>query len=247
MNRLVVRAVALGLLLSFAGTAPAAGDWLQRGRELLNSFRGTPAAKDLGSAEIADGLRDALRVGTDNVVSRLGAADGFNADPAIHIPLPETLRKVRDVLEKVGMSGSLDDLELKMNRAAEAAAPKAKTLFADAIAGMTIDDAKGIFNGPDDAATRYFQAKMSAPLAQEMTPVVAGSLAEVGAVQRYDEIMARYQAIPFVPDVKANLTEHVVDRGIDAVFHYLAAEEAAIRRDPVKRTTAVLKKVFGTR
>ena len=48
-----------------------------------------------------------------------------------------------------------------------------------------------------------------------------------------------------VPDAKADLTDHVLDKAIDGLFLYLGREEAAIRRDPAKRTTAILRKVFG--
>ncbi|OIO66671.1 MAG: hypothetical protein CO186_10560 [Zetaproteobacteria bacterium CG_4_9_14_3_um_filter_49_83] len=139
----------------------------------------------------------------------------------------------------------MDELELKLNRAAEAATPKAKKLFADAVRAMTIDDARRILNGPEDAATQYFKAKMSDPLRVEMKPVVDQSLAEVGAVQVYDQVMGKYKSLPFVPDVKADLTGHVLDKGLDGIFLYLAKEEAAIRQNPVKRSTEILKKVFG--
>ena len=80
--------------------------------------------------------------------------------------------------------------------------------------------------GPDDSATRYFQGKMTQPLAKEMGPVVSESLSEVGAIKSYDNVMGQYGQIPFVPDVKANLSEYVVEKGMDGIFHYLAQEEA---------------------
>ena len=103
-----------------------------------------------------------------------------------------------------------------------------------------------ILEGPDDAATRYFQVKMSGPLAEEMRPIVDSSLAEVGAIQAYEDTMGQYQKIPLVPDVKADLTGHVVDKGLDGIFHYVAKEEAAIRNNPAKRTTDLLKRVFAS-
>jgi hypothetical protein len=110
---------------------------------------------------------------------------------------------------------------------------------------MTLDDVKAIYHGPDDAATRYFQAKMSTPLAEEMSPLVQQSLSDVGAVQSYDAVMKKYETLPFVPDAKANLTTYVVEKGMDGIFHYLAQQEAAIRQDPAARTTELLRQVFG--
>jgi hypothetical protein len=143
------------------------------------------------------------------------------------------------------MDSMLDDLELKLNRAAEIATPKAKILFWDAIGQMTLEDVRAIYQGPDDAATRYFEAKMSEPLAAEMQPIVSDSLAEVDAIALYDQAISRYQSLPMVPDAKADLTDYVVAEGMDGIFYYLAREEAAIRSNPAKRTTELLEKVFG--
>jgi len=139
----------------------------------------------------------------------------------------------------------MDDLELRLNRAAEAATPKAKRIFGDSIKAMNFADARKILNGPNDAATQYFKAKMSTPLANEMRPIVAQALNQAGAVQAYDNVMGQYQSLPFVPDVKANLTQHVLDLGLSGIFLYMAKEEAAIRKNPVKRTTDILQKVFS--
>ena len=238
------------LLFSLAVILPqtaAAIDWLKAGKDLLQSTTEgqSPGLSSLTDSEIGAGLKDALKVGTERVVSQLGQADGFNADSLIHIPLPDSFAKVRSVLAPIGYAGMLDDLELKLNRAAEAATPQAKQLFLDSIQQMSVDDVTQIYNGPEDAATRYFQGKMSQPLADAMKPIISDSMAQVGAVQAYDAVMGQYSSIPFVPDVKADLTTHVVDKGMDGIFFYLAKEEAAIRQNPVKRTTEILQKVFG--
>ncbi|NIA19893.1 MAG: DUF4197 family protein [Xanthomonadaceae bacterium] len=229
----------------------SAADWLKKGKDLLGgsglSSGGSAASKALSTDEIGSGLKEALRVGSERVVAQLGKTDGFNADPQIHIPLPENLKKVQSALNKVGMSSMVDDLELRLNRAAEAATPKAKKLFGDAIKEMTMDDAKAIYQGPDDAATSYFKGKMSKPLAEEMKPIVEKSLDEVGAIQSYDKVMSKYKSLPFVPDAKADLTNHVLDKGMDGIFYYIAKEEAAIRQNPVKRTTELLQRVFGAK
>ncbi len=240
----------VGLLLLQAlclPPTPARADWLQTGKDLLGTVGSAPQvpAAGLTNQEIASGLKDALRVGTETVVGQLGRLDGFNSDPAIHIPLPESLRQVKTALGAVGLSPMLDELELKLNRAAEEATPAAKQLFWNAIESMTLEDVKGIYDGPQDSATRYFEKKMSAPLATAMQPIVERSLDQVGAVQSYDAVMGQYAALPFMPDVKADLNRYVVDKGMAGIFHYLAVEEAAIREDPAKRTTAILQKVFG--
>jgi len=162
MKKLMFPVVAAALL-----AAPAAaqlGDLLKKGQDVMGGSS-SGGAGALSTGDIASGLKEALRVGSERVVSQVGKTDGYNKDPAIHLPLPGSLKSVQSALKTAGMGGMLDDLELKLNRAAEAAAPKARTLFVDAISQMSIDDARKIYDGPKDAATQYFKSKMSTPLA----------------------------------------------------------------------------------
>jgi len=214
--------------------------------DTLGSLTGSGgAAAGLDTTEIAAGLKEALGIGTERAVGTVGVVDGFNADPRIHIPLPETLRKVQSALKAVGMSGMADDLELKMNRGAEAAASQATPIFWSAIEGMTVDDARGILNGPDDAATQYLRRTTGGQLKETMRPVVDSSLSDVGAIQSYDAMMGEYESIPFVPNAKADITDYALEKTLDGLFYYVAVEEAAIRNDPVKRSTELLQKVFA--
>ena len=240
-------------LLASANVATAQTDFLKRGKDLLRQVPGTgsstgttatPAA--LSDVEIGSGLRDALKVGVQSVVGQVGAVDGYNGDPKIHIPLPDSLQTVQKTLSRIGASSVVDDLELRLNRAAEAAAPEAQEVFWQAIDEMTLDDVRQIYDGPTDAATRYFERTMSPPLVERMKPIVDSSLAEVGAVKAYDNAIGQYKAVPFVPDVKADLSQHVLERALMGLFLYLAQEEAAIRQNPAKQTTALLQRVFGS-
>lgn len=240
-------------VISFVSPPAMAGSWWDKAKDMLGSSSSSstdsaePAATRsvLSLGNISAGLKEALQIGTSNVVDQLGANGGFGLDDAIRIALPDELETARKYLDKVGMGDSLSALEDKMNEAAELATPHAKKLFVDAISDMTIDDAKAIYKGSDTAATEYFRQKMGDKLGDLIRPFVSDSLAEAGAVQSFDKIMANYKNIPFVPDLKADLTKHTVDKGLDGIFHYLALEEAAIRADPKKRTTDLLKKIFS--
>lgn len=201
---------------------------------------------DLSDSEVQGGLREALTVGMQRVIDQVGVDDGFNLDPEIHIPLPGSLQKVDKALSRIGLNSLTDNLETRLNRAAEAAAPEAKALFIDTISGMTLEDAQNILTGPDDAATQFFREKTSDRLTELMRPVVESSLQEVGALQAMDTAVSRYKNLPFVPDVSADLTSYTIDKSMDGIFYYLAKEEAAIRQDPIKRSTALLRKVFGS-
>ncbi|UCG71600.1 MAG: DUF4197 domain-containing protein [Chromatiales bacterium] len=235
----------MALIAILGSPLPAGADWLD---DLFGKSVDKPAsASELTTSQIGAGLKEALEVGTVRVVDTLGREDGFNADPLIRIPLPDSLKTVQSTLAKVGMAGTLDNLELELNRAAELATPKAKALFIDAIRTLTLDDVMAIYNGPDDAATQYLRGQMSDPLAEAMEPIVDQSLDQVGAAATYESAMGQYNALPFVPKVEADLTTYVVGKGLDGIFLYLAKEEAAIRNDPVERTTELLQQVFGAR
>ena len=242
-------------LLLICGMALTSGQSLAQS-SLLNTlqgvFKGSTDNAPGGSGpvtlsydDIAAGLREALRIGSERVTAQLGIADGYNSDPAIHIPLPPPFQNVQSTLRKFRLSGLADDIELKLNRAAEAAAPKTKELIWRAINQMSIDDARRIYDGPDDAATQYFRKVASADLANVIRPIVDQSLADVGAISAYDNLTSQYNNLPFIPDLKGDLSNHAVSGALKGLFHYLATEETAIRQNPAKRTTEILAKVFG--
>ena len=218
-------------------------DWLKTGQDIYGQVYGQP----LSQQDIAAGLKQVLEVGTSTVVTQIGKRNGFYDDAAIHIPLPDKFAKVQRSLTKVGLSSYLDELELSLNRAAEQAVPKAKQLFWQAIRDMSWDDVMQIYNGPDDAATRYFQQKMTPALKREMTPVIQATLANAGVIKAYDKVMHKYYAIPYVPKINVDLEDYAMEKTLAGMFYYLAKEEAAIRHDPLKRTTELLQRVFGTK
>ena len=228
-----------------------AADWMKTLQGVvgtaLQEQTGSGSSTGLAGQEIVAGLKEALRVGTETVTAQLGAANGFNGDPAIHIPLPPELQTVQSTLQRFGLSALADEVELKLNRAAEAAMPQARDLVWKAISSMTLDDAMGIYNGPDDAATRYFRKVATDDLTATVKPVVDRSLDDVGALIAYDSLIGQYKTIPFVPDVKADLSNHATGLALEGLSHYLAREEAAIRSDPAKRTTDILTRVFGVK
>lgn len=243
MMRILAAILALGLALS---PAPAgAQSWLDDAKSLFDKSTGGDGSGALSDDRIADGLKEALRVAAGRAVDEVAHPGGYLDDPQVHIPLPKRLRQVQEALATVGMSGLADDVEVRLNRAAEAAAPEARQVFVQAVREMTLADVRRIYEGPDDAATRYFEKTMTPELKERMRPIVRRSLEEVRALAAYDEMMGRYGEIPFVPDVTANLTDYTLREGLDGLFHYLAREEAAIRSDPAARTTELLKEVFG--
>ncbi len=86
---------------------------------------------------------------------------------------------------------------------------------------------------------------MGLNLSKEMQPIVNKALANAGVIQAYNHIIKRYDHIPFAKDVKTNLNAYVIEKAMDGIFFYVGQEEAAIRNNPAKRTTDLLKKVFS--
>lgn len=214
--------------------------------DVLRGGNGAGGSVGLTVARIVDALKQGLEVATERAVDRVGVRNGYFKNPDIHIPLPDSLQRVRSVLDRVGLGSLGDTLEERLNRAAELAAPEAQAVFFQAIGEMTVRDAEGILKGPDDAATQFFRRTMSAPLKQRLRPIVEEAVVESRAVQAYDAMIGSYrEALPFLPDIRADLTGYTVDKGLEGLFFVLAREEARIRRDPAARTTDLLRQVFG--
>ena len=244
MNRTMLGALFLALLTAGCAETGTSGDF---GR-VLGEVLGTPASQGaLTTAEIDAGLREALTVGTNTVAARLGQTDGYFGDPKVRIPLPRTYRSIQTNLAKVGASGPLDDLELRMNRAAESAVPQAKQLIIGAVRQMTIEDALDILNGGDTAATDYLRAKTETSLRASFTPYVRDALSSSGAFTSLENVAGQYGVGGISSGLQADLTTHAVDLGLDGIFLYVAEEEKKIRENPLARSTELLRRVFGTR
>jgi hypothetical protein len=178
-----------------------------------------------------------------NLASQL---DGYFKNPEIKIPFPPEVRKVEDKLRQLGLGGEVDKFVLTLNRGAEDAAKEAKPIFISAIKSMTIQDAWGILKGESNAATEYLKRTTSSQLKMKFQPVIQSSLNKVNATKYYGDIVNTYNKIPLVEDVNPNLDEYATDKAIEGLFTLIAKEEEKIRRDPVARTTDLLRKVFGS-
>lgn len=207
-----------------------------------------PAANKGSSADdstVVSGLKEALAVGTENAVTTVSQSDGYFGNKLIKILMPEKIQKVADVLKKVGYQKEVDDFVLSMNRAAERAAPKAASIFGDAIRAMTFEDAKKILNGGDTSATEFFKGKTHNQLYESFKPIISKSMDEVGVTRSYKEMMGKYESVPFVSKETVDLDHHVTNKSLDGLFYMVGQEEKKIRTDPSARVTDLLKTVFG--
>lgn len=206
---------------------------------------GTSSVDALTDTEMSSGLKTALNQGVEKAVNSLGLVNGFFGNKEVKIPLPESLQKVEKGMKLIGMGKQSDDLVLKMNRAAEAAAPEAKALLIDSIKQMSLADAKAILTGPEDAATQYFKKTTSTQMGEKFLPIVSKATEKVQLAQTYNKYAEMGSQFGVVDKEDANIERYVTNKALDGLYLMIAKEEAAIRKDPLGQASSILKKVFG--
>lgn len=236
MKRLIV---GISLMLGACTTA-------QINQTLSDASKMIGEDKPLTTAEVSEGLKEALIKGISNGSDLASQVDGYFKNPAIKIPFPPDVKKVEDRLRQIGLGGEVDKFVMTLNRGAEDAAKEAKPIFIAAIKQMTIDDAWAILKGEPDAATQYLKRTTSGELKNKFKPVIQNSLNKVNATKYYDDIVSRYNSIPLVQKVNPDLNDYATDMAIQGLFTMIANEEKNIRKDPLARTTELLKRVFGS-
>ena len=203
-------------------------------------------ASPLKPSDADAGLRQTLNLGTVAAVTRLSKPDGYWADALVQIALPGPFKSAQSLLKPLGQSGLLDELHESMNHAAEKAAPVAKGLFLDAIKSMTLKDAVGIIRGGPTSGTDYLHQATGPHLTELFLPSMGSALENTGAVHAMNQAITRNKLGGYVKqDPKTYLSHYAVGKALDGLFYYVGQEEKSIRSDPSKRTTALLKTVFG--
>ena len=207
----------------------------------------------------APGIRSLLVTATRQATQRLGQHDGFFGDSIVRIPLPGMLDTAQRRLQPIGLSGPLDDLELRMNRAAEAVMPQARDLVINAIRSMTINDGLDILRGGDTAATQYLRGRTETSLTGLLRPPMETTLASSGAYGALDsaaglvdsqsgmsQLFGRSRnARSTARDFRGEVTDFAVEKALDGVFHYVGEEERGLRSNPAGRTRDILRGLFG--
>jgi len=206
---------------------------------------GTSSKGASDDSTIVSGLKEALSIGTEKAVTNVSQVNGYFGNQMIKILMPEKIQKVADVLKKIGYQKEVDDFVLSMNRAAEKAAPKATSIFVDAIKEMTFEDARGILNGGDTSATEFFKKKTHDKIYDAFKPIISSSMDEVGVTRSYKEMIGKYESIPFMSKESLDLDHYVTTKSMDGLFYMVGQEEKKIRTDPAAQVTDLLKTVFG--
>ena len=200
---------------------------------------------DLSKADATAGLKGALSESSISAVKLLGVENGFMNNAKVRIPLPGYLEKAAKTMKMLGMKKQVDELELAMNRAAEAAVPEAQTLLVDAVKTMSVTDAKNILTGGQTAGTEYFKGKTKTPLQGKFLPIVKKATEKVGLAQKYNEYAGQAEKLKLLQGDAVNVEKWVTAKALDGLYLIMGEQEAKLRQNPVGATTDIVKKVFS--
>jgi hypothetical protein len=233
-------------MLSVSAAAPIQAGWLD---QLFGGSKSNlvTSATALSTDEMTRGLKEALAQGTEKAIKNLGASNGFLGNMNVKIPMPKKLQDIEKGLRMMKQDKYADEFIATMNHAAEAAVPEAAPIIGDAIREMTVADAKTILNGPDDAATQYFRKVSETRLKEKMLPIVKQATEKAGVTAAYKNFTTKAGFMAsFLQKERLDVDQYVTDKAFDGVFKMIAVEEIEIRKNPMARSTDLLKKVFGS-
>lgn len=238
MKKFFLSALCIALSISFLHA--------QTAKDLLKNFtkKHTKDTGSLSTTDVISGLKEALNNGVNTGTAKLSAVDGFFANAAVKILMPPDAQKVEKTLRNIGLGKQVDDAILSMNRAAEDATKSAAPIFLNAIKQMSIEDAWGILRSGDTAATAYLRKTTTAALTNAFRPVIESSLKKVDATKYWNTVFTNYNKFS-LNKINPDLSAYVTEKALAGIFYEIAQQEIQIRKDPVARTTDILKKVFG--
>jgi glutamate synthase domain-containing protein 1 len=249
MNRRVM--TALGVLLMCGWALSCQAGWSDVVGGVAESLTGSSeSGEQRGGAasdtEVIQGLKEALASAARKSVDTLGRENGFLKNPDVFIPVPNHLSMVTKGLEKAGQEKLVNDFVTSMNRAAEKAVPRAQPIFLDAVKGMSLEDARKILNGKDDAATQYFKKHTAKDLTTEFTPLVKEATDSVNVTKYLKAMQDKAKGMVGLGGTSmGDIDAYVTEKALDGLFVVMAENEAALRKDPMGQGSKLLQKVFG--
>lgn len=195
---------------------------------------------DLSQADASKTVKTLLDQGSKLAVKQLSQPGGFSDNEQIRIELPGNLGKAAKTLKMMGKGKYITELEQSLNQAAEAAMPEAQALLTQAVQQMTIKDAKDIWTGPKDSATRYLDRSSRTQLRTRLLPIVTKATKDVGAVQQYNALVQQAAGFGIVDSKQATIEGYVTDKALDGLFTVIAEQEAYVRENPKEAATKTL-------
>ena len=241
----IIRILSIAVLIPMVSCSQI--DFNKIGKTINKDLNGINGKKPLSNDEIIAGLKEALKVGSNNAASSASKADGYFKHPVIKIPFPPEAQQMESSLRSIGMGKQVDEFIMTLNRAAEEAAKQAAPIFINAITSMTITDGLSILKGSDTAATSYLKKTTSAQLHEKFKPTIKDAIQKVDVTKYWNPLASTYNKIPFVTKVNPDLEEYITQRALSGLFYLVSQEETKIRQDPAARVSDILKKVFGSK
>ena len=241
--------LAVSLLITVNSGSAGLNDWMDIVKDRVtgpDTAATQTGALALSQSEIAEGLKQALDQGVQHAVTQLGQPGGFLDDARVRIPMPDQLVWAEKTLRTLGQNQLADEFVQSMNRAAEQAVPEVTSVFGDAIRDMSLQDARRILDGPEDAATSYFRDTSSDALTKRISPIVSKATSSTGVTSSYKSMMGKAGGISSLLGTDSvDLDSYVTQKAMDGLFLMIAEQEKLIRENPLQRSTDILQKVFG--
>jgi hypothetical protein len=228
--------------------------------ELNTLIQSVPVDAPLTEADVAKGLKEALTIGSKNASSILSAVDGYYGDALVKIYLPEEASVIIDNISKIpGGDKMVEDVILRINRAAEDAAKEVAPIFVNSITAMTIRDAFAILRGADNAATQYLINTTRTDLYNLYKPKIRQSTEKeiVGGIstkESWEALTGKWNVfagsvvgrVGGFEEVNTDLDDYLTNRALDGMFLKVQDEEKKIRTNVSARVTPLLERVFGS-
>ena len=203
----------------------------------------------LSNQEVISGLKEALTIGANKGAQQASAVGGFLKNDFIRLPFPPDAKKVRDKAMQWGLDKKVEKFEATLNQAAEEACKTAAPIFVNAITNMSVKDGFAILKGNENAATTYLKDNTSKALYQAFLPEVKKAIEMVKLTAYWEPLAKKYNQSTLLrgnDPINTDLNDYVTKRAMEGLFHLVELKEREIRKDPLSRTTDLLKKVFST-
>ncbi|TVP80998.1 MAG: DUF4197 domain-containing protein [Puniceicoccaceae bacterium] len=249
--------IGFALLLS-AAWALADSSWKSRALSIFKSPTGQEVSSGVfaNADELARALRETLAVSAERALTSLGKNGGFANSDIYRIPLPKSVENFRKPLALVNQEYRLDDFQATLNRAAESGVAAAPSIVKATINNLTLEDLNTLWKGESDAITRFLEKQSRQQLSERMLPLIAQATESTGATRAYKDMqsalpksgggfISRVQSITGIGASDLDLDAYVNEQALNSLFSAMAAEEQAIRENPMARSTDLLKKLFG--
>ncbi len=180
----------------------------------------------------AENVRELLRLSSEQAASELAGEGAYTGDNDLRLTIPSAMSPIADAMRQYGFGNRIEYLEELMNLGAEQAARRAGPVLHAVIGDLSIDNAREILRGRDDAATRYLLAQVADDVALRYRPVIRASLRELGFYDAHRLVLDLYESLPVPAHRGVDLERHVLHQSLGGLYRRMAAREAAIRANP---------------